>query len=910
MQLGVQTHFAQGWSASLLTKLAELGVTEIRDGQTWSQVEKTAGQYNFTPSLVNYMDRAENLGVEAMLVFASGNTLYDGGYTPYTAEGRQAYANYIVAVLQKYGSQVEEIEIWNEFNNANAFTGPAAGNDSFYYNELLKTVWNTVKPLFPDVKILGGSVNVIGVGALESIFKLGALNYMDGVVVHPYRSAPEHVDDEILHLQDVMSRYGAVKPIYATEFGSEFDNPADVPDFMLKMVTLMASVHVEEAYWYALIDQTWFKNMGLYTTKGEEKPAAEAFAFIQKELLVHGDPVRIDTGDDLTLVYRFGADTYVMWSAGRDVAFNGGGAFFDAMGRAIGAPTTLTMTPIVFKGSGYALAENTVVADTLMQFNEGDWQYFAKDKNGKLTSLSLTDWDWTSYLGSKYTNPLQVNMASVAPSGNGINPVSVVERFVSDRDQILNIKGEWTTGATGDGVDLHILVNGVEVFVEIFHGTFALDGFKIDLKAGDKLDFVLGPNQTFGGDGTKRHITLTRVAPEPDHPVIMGTDASETLSGTNGNDTIFGLAGDDILLGGSGDDILDGGTGKNRIDGGEGFDIVSFANADTGVTVKLGYVSNQTISATTVDRLLNIEGVIGSAFDDVLSGDEADQWFWGGAGDDTFKASGGADTIDGGSGVDLLTFANFGRGVTVSLASAEVQSLGEEDSIRVTGVERLIGSYHADRLTASDSGSELAGGVGDDFLIGGAGDDQLIGSAGSDTASYERASAGVTVSLLVTTAQATGAGNDTLTGIENLVGSAFNDILIGSAGANVLNGGAGNDVLTGGSGADLLTGGAGADTFVYLAATDSRPSTADTIFDFSHAQGDRINLEGIDASTKASGNQAFVIADAFTRSAGQLVIGSEQGGYFVQGDVNGDGVADFGIHVVTTGPLTASDFYL
>ncbi len=115
MQLGVQTHFSQGWSTSLLGKLKDLGVTEIRDEQVWDQIESTAGQYNFSGKVTNYMDMAEGLGVDALLVFTSGNALYDSGKTPYSVEGRQAYANHIVAVLQKYGSQVKEIEIWNEF---------------------------------------------------------------------------------------------------------------------------------------------------------------------------------------------------------------------------------------------------------------------------------------------------------------------------------------------------------------------------------------------------------------------------------------------------------------------------------------------------------------------------------------------------------------------------------------------------------------------------------------------------------------------------------------------------------------------------------------------------------------------------------------------------------------------------
>ena len=74
--------------------------------------------------------------------------------------------------------------------------------------------------------------------------------------------------------------------------------------------------------------------------------------------------------------------------------------------------------------------------------------------------------------------------------------------------------------------------------------------------------------------------------------------------------------------------------------------------------------------------------------------------------------------------------------------------------------------------------------------------------------SYEHAAAGVTVSLAVTAAQNTwGAGTDTLSGFENLTGSAFNDVLTGSSGVNVLIGLNGNDTLNGGGGADTMIGG-------------------------------------------------------------------------------------------------------
>ena len=131
-----------------------------------------------------------------------------------------------------------------------------------------------------------------------------------------------------------------------------------------------------------------------------------------------------------------------------------------------------------------------------------------------------------------------------------------------------------------------------------------------------------------------------------------------------------------------------------------------------------------------------------------------------------------------------------------------------------------------DVLSAGSGNNELHGGAGNDLLYSGPGNDLLDGGTGIDTASYAHATAGVTVNLGLLGAQNTlGAGTDTLTGIENLVGSNFNDTLTGDNNNNVINGGLGNDILNGGGGDDLLiggmgnntlTGGSGADTFQWL----------------------------------------------------------------------------------------------
>jgi Ca2+-binding RTX toxin-like protein len=146
-----------------------------------------------------------------------------------------------------------------------------------------------------------------------------------------------------------------------------------------------------------------------------------------------------------------------------------------------------------------------------------------------------------------------------------------------------------------------------------------------------------------------------------------------------------------------------------------------------------------------------------------------------------------------------------------------------------------------------------------------------------------------------------GAGDD------RLFGNGGNDRLKGGDGSDHLDGGRGKDVLVGGQGADALKGGAGADVFRFNSTDDSTPSASDTIIDFRH-KFDRIDLHLIDASTRASGDQAFSFIDdhGFTGKAGELHFVD----HVLSGDVNGDKVADFSIHLDDVSSLTHTDFFL
>lgn len=157
------------------------------------------------------------------------------------------------------------------------------------------------------------------------------------------------------------------------------------------------------------------------------------------------------------------------------------------------------------------------------------------------------------------------------------------------------------------------------------------------------------------------------------------------------------------------------------------------------------------------------------------------------------------------------------------------------------GNDILTGTNGDDILDGLGGLDQLHGGAGNDTLIGGPGRDLLDGSSGVDTVDYSNSPGGVYVYTGGPSEVGGGAGGyatgDRLTGIENLIGTSFDDWLLGGNGANTLLGGAGADYLYGGGGSDILDGGSGddllsggrraSDTFIFRSGYGG-----DTITDF------------------------------------------------------------------------------
>lgn len=264
---------------------------------------------------------------------------------------------------------------------------------------------------------------------------------------------------------------------------------------------------------------------------------------------------------------------------------------------------------------------------------------------------------------------------------------------------------------------------------------------------------------------------------------------------------------------------------------------------------------------------------------------------------DLIVALDGNDTIDSGAGNDVI-LAGIGNDVVRAGAGNDIVDGGAGND--------LIAAGDGNDAAAGGLGNDtIEGGAGNDLLQGGAGADQLDGGADADTAACLLSPAGVTVDLAAGTGKGGDAEGDVLVGVENVMGSRFNDVLVGDAGENSLSGGNGSDRLAGGAGSDVLRGGLGSDKFV-LGNVAEALTGADEITDFSvrapMAGGDILDISQLIAGFAAAPATLQALVDegflTFSAASGKVgtVIGFDADGAAGAGGATGtaallDGVA-------------------
>lgn len=503
MVLGAQTHFSQGWPASVLGLADQAGAPLLRDSLPWPVGEPVRGAYALDGAAAQALSLACSRGMRLILTIVPRNPAYDGGLWVYSDEGRAAYASYLEVLAAKFGTCLAGIEMGNEINGAGVLQYPAGTDPAATY---VKMAQAAKARLGSRTAVLAGSTNMIGTGFLKPYFAAGLLQTVDGLTVHPYRLRGEGLDAELAHLDAVMAAHGRRVPVWATEFSLDTTDTTMAAGELVKQATIMAGAGVPQASWYALIDQKSFPTMGLFAS-GAIKAQGRAFALMQ-QVLALGRPQRINMGDPLVFAWRFGADTTVIWGAPRRLVVTGG-TITDAMGRA--AAPVLSESPLVIRGTTAIVPEQSAwVADTLMGWGSGQWRYFARGKAGADTALGLFDDTFTSYYGDRWFRPLRINATSAAPAGDGTSPVRAVWRYTARVGRSLDLRGCFAKAASGDGVDLAITINGKPVWSGILTGSLVPGPIPVDLAAGDRLDIAAGPNRTYGGDSFSYRVVLFR----------------------------------------------------------------------------------------------------------------------------------------------------------------------------------------------------------------------------------------------------------------------------------------------------------------------------------------------------------------------------------------------------------------
>ena len=205
----------------------------------------------------------------------------------------------------------------------------------------------------------------------------------------------------------------------------------------------------------------------------------------------------------------------------------------------------------------------------------------------------------------------------------------------------------------------------------------------------------------------------------------------EVLSGSSYNDVLRGDAANNLLIGGPGADVLDGGFGS---------DTASYSNT---VRADLGNPGTNTFEAAG-DTYISIENLVGSAFGDVLVGNDEDNIFHGGL---------SGDELNGGNGSDTADYFDAGEifgGMTIDLENP-INNTGTAAFDSYISIENISGSQWQDTLRGDGGNNTLWGGTLNDVLDGRGGDDRLDGGGGTTSILYGPQPVGVS-------------GNDTLTG--------------------------------------------------------------------------------------------------------------------------------------------------
>ena len=200
--LGVNIHFTDPQPGEM-KMLAAAGVRWVRMDFYWQRTETAKGRYDFTPyeQLITALDEHK---IRALFILDYANKLYDEGNSPYTPEGRRAFAQWAAAAARHFRGRGILWEIYNEPNIGFWTPHPNIAN----YTLLALECARAIREAAPRESVIGPAVSGIDLNFLEQCFKAGLLEYWSAVSVHPYRqNNPETVVEDYRRLRRLIDAY-------------------------------------------------------------------------------------------------------------------------------------------------------------------------------------------------------------------------------------------------------------------------------------------------------------------------------------------------------------------------------------------------------------------------------------------------------------------------------------------------------------------------------------------------------------------------------------------------------------------------------------------------------------------------------------------------------------------------------
>jgi hypothetical protein len=345
-RFGVATHFGQDWDPAIVPLIEQAGFGSIRDEAYWDQQEAVPGTIAVTPKVQAYEAAVNAANIDLLLVLSYGNPAYDDNKAPTTEAGITAFGRYADAMVDHFGTDDTNYEVWNEWN-IHFGAGPANSLPSTYFN-LLKETYATIKATNPDAEVIGPVTAQVPMEWIREFFELGGLEYIDALSVHPYTypAGPEQLDETIADLNALMDEFGEIKPIVISEVGWPSGSAARSIDeltqarYLVQSETIALSNGVQQYFIYNFMNKgvdplDTEHNFGLIHNPADAqgaytpKPSYVSIATAHR-LLADKEALGEETLTDGVSDYRFdsgaGESLHVLWAGDpQSVSFTASG---------------------------------------------------------------------------------------------------------------------------------------------------------------------------------------------------------------------------------------------------------------------------------------------------------------------------------------------------------------------------------------------------------------------------------------------------------------------------------------------------------------------------------------------------------------------------------------------------------